>query len=134
MPTHRADQVRRCVMIEHDTADLPVAALDATVLEELRDTLGGQTELVASLYARFLAHAALYIEALRDQGNPERVTPLHTLKGSAAMMGAIRISALASRLHEACSRSDAPPAQSAIQQLEDELTMFRHALAVHFPE
>lgn len=121
-------------MIEPDTADLPVAALDATVLEELRDTLGGQTDLVASLYARFLGHATRYIDALRDQTNSERITPLHTLKGSAAMMGAIRVAALASRLHETCSRCDAPPAQSEIQQLEDELTMFRHALAVHFPE
>jgi HPt (histidine-containing phosphotransfer) domain-containing protein len=131
--THCSGKIFR-VTCEHNAPEPTVAALDLTVLEELRGTFGGQSPVVANLYANFLTNAARYIEALRSQANDEQVATLHTLKGSAAMMGAVRISALAMRLHEASLHESGQTSESAIRQLEDELAMFRHALAVHFPE
>lgn len=119
---------------EHKVADLPLAALDSSVLEELRGTFGGQSDLVVNLYNSFLVHATRYIDVLRDQANEARATTLHTLKGSAAMVGAVRISALATSLYKASLRNPEQPSESAVRQLEDELAMFRHALAVHFPQ
>lgn len=112
---------------------MPVVALDSSVLEELRGTFAGQTDVVANLYANFLAHATRYINVLHDQASDARATTLHTLKGSASMMGAVRVAALAARLHEQALRNPEQPSEPAIRQLEDELAMFRHALAVHFP-
>jgi HPt (histidine-containing phosphotransfer) domain-containing protein len=122
------------VTVVHEIADLPVSALDTTVLEELRGTFGGRTELVANLYANFLVHAAQYIAVLRDAQDEARTTTLHTLKGSAAMLGAVRIAALAAQLHEASLRKAERPLEPAIRQLEDELAMFRQALARHLPK
>jgi HPt (histidine-containing phosphotransfer) domain-containing protein len=108
-------------------------ALDLSVLEELRGTFGDRSDTVANLYASFLSHATRYLNVLRNQASDARTT-LHTLKGSAAMMGAVRVAALAARLHEATLRTAQQPTEPSIRQLEDELTMFRHALALHFPE
>jgi HPt (histidine-containing phosphotransfer) domain-containing protein len=112
---------------------MPVVALDSSVLEELRGTFAGQSDVVANLYANFLAQATRYINVLHDQASDARATTLHTLKGSASMMGAVRVAALAARLHEQALRNPEQPSEPAIRQLEDELAMFRHALAVHFP-
>jgi HPt (histidine-containing phosphotransfer) domain-containing protein len=119
---------------KHEIADLPLSSLDCSVLEELRGTFGSHSEQVANLYNNFLVHATRYIELLRSQSNEARATTLHTLKGSAAMMGAIRISAIAAGLHQAWQRNPEQPVEPAVRQLEEELAMFRHALAVHFAQ
>lgn len=118
------------VTIEHKVTDLPTTALDTTVLEELRDTFGPQSDSVTRLYANFLTHATGYLNALRDQACDERINTLHTLKGSAALMGAVRLAALAANFHEAFARDPGRLPASAIRQLEDELAMFRHALSL----
>jgi HPt (histidine-containing phosphotransfer) domain-containing protein len=119
---------------ENRMADLPVEVLDATVLDELLGTFAGQNDVVASLYARFFANAARYIDDLRDSEGEATTATLHTLKGCSAMMGALRISALATRLHEASLRHSISPTEPEIRQLQDELAMFRLALAQHFPQ
>jgi len=120
--------------MEQKTSEMPVAALDVSVLEEFRGTFGEQSDKVAQLYANFLMHAAHYIEVLRSPQQDARVSTLHTLKGSAALMGAVRIAALATSLHDAALKDPAQPSEPAIRQLQDELAMFRHALARHFTD
>lgn len=120
--------------MEHKLSELPGTALDSAVLEELRSTFGDNSEVVSKLYANFLAHATGYLKSLRDQTGEDRTTTLHTLKGSAAMMGAVRLAALAANLHEASARNPEQLSEAAIRQLEDELAMFRHALALRFVE
>lgn len=119
---------------EHKTPNLPSVVLDSTVLRELHRTFGNHRETVASLYAHFLVEAARHINVLRDRSSEARAMTLHTLKGSAAMMGAVRISALAASLLEASLRDPEQPREPAVRQLEEELAMFRHSLARHFGE
>lgn len=114
---------------ESQVTNAPAEALDAAVFEELRDTLRGQLDVVAGIYGKFLDNAVGYIGALRGQASDARALTLHTLKGSAAMVGANRIAALAVRLQEG---STAQAIDAAIPQLEDELATFRRVLAARF--
>lgn len=115
--------------------------LDRGVLRDLYESLA-QPEAVAALYRKFLGNAAAFICDLRVQEDAARTETLHTLKGSAAMMGATRIARLAMHLQtQLLLRIPARelPAQQlqgssvqvgqAVQALEGELARFRAAAA-----
>jgi HPt (histidine-containing phosphotransfer) domain-containing protein len=99
--------------------------LDASVFQELQESLS-QPELVAAVYRKFVENAAAFIGELRAQDAAARVDTLHTLKGSAAMMGANAMANLAAQLQE---QGSAVQVEAAIQQLASELEKFRAAVA-----
>lgn len=106
-------------------------ALDAELFQELRESLGNELDIVAGIYQRFMANAANSVEASLRQSGAERASTLHTLKGSAAMVGATRVAALSARLQESLLESPSEEAEAAIRELEGELTLFRAAVATH---
>jgi HPt (histidine-containing phosphotransfer) domain-containing protein len=97
--------------------------LDANVLRDLVESLA-QPAAVAALYRKFVENAATFIGELRDQDDAARIDTLHTLKGSAAMMGAERIANIAMRLQAQWQCSSVQVTQ-AVQALEGELSRFR---------
>lgn len=99
--------------------------LDVSVFQELVESLT-QPEVVAALYRKFIENAAAFIGELRDQDVAARRETLHTLKGSAAMMGASDLSKLAADLE---AQGAAVQVELATQQLSDELAKFRVAAA-----
>jgi HPt (histidine-containing phosphotransfer) domain-containing protein len=105
--------------------------LDIDLFQELRESLGNQPDVVAGIYRRFLGSTANTLDELRFQKSDTRVTTLHALKGSAAMVGANRIAAVAARLQDALLHSPDAGAESAVRELEDELAAFRLALTAH---
>ena len=102
------------------TIDPSLEVFDVDVLHDLLGSLS-EPAAVAAIYRKFLANAAGFIRDLRSQDAADRIETLHTLKGSAAMMGAERIAELAARLEP---RSPVQVEQ-AIRALEDELAQFR---------
>lgn len=102
-----------------------VDVLDRSVLHDLHESLA-QPEAVAALYRKFLGNAAAFICDLRVQEDAARVETLHTLKGSAAMMGAKRIAKFAMHLQ---TQDGSVQVEQAIQALEAELARFRTAAA-----
>lgn len=101
--------------------------LDVDVLHDLLGSLG-QPAGVAAIYSKFLANAAGFIRELRTQDAAARVETLHTLKGSAAMVGGERLAELAARLEPQSSVQ----VEQAIQALEAELNQFRSVVAAQF--
>jgi HPt (histidine-containing phosphotransfer) domain-containing protein len=101
--------------------------LDVGVFHELVESL--QIETAAAVYRKFVENATLFIGELRAQDDADRIETFHTLKGSAAMMGATRMAELAARLQAQGSTVQVEP---AIQQLSDELEQFRAAVAKMF--
>lgn len=105
--------------------------LDAGLFQELRESLGNELPVVAGIYTRFLGNTARSIEESRRQTGAVRAATLHTLKGSAAMVGATRIAGVAGRLQETLVHAPAEVAAAALVELESELTRFRGALSAH---
>ncbi len=99
--------------------------LDAGVFQELQESLS-QPALVAAVYRKFVENAAAFIGELRAQDAAARADTLHTLKGSAAMMGANAMANLAAQLQE---QGLSVQVEAAIQQLASELEKFRAAVS-----
>jgi HPt (histidine-containing phosphotransfer) domain-containing protein len=110
----------------------PSHVLDFELFQELRESLGNELEIVAGLYRRFLTHTAKTLDELRDQPSATRAATLHALKGSAAMVGANRIAAIAEQLQESPAHEAIALQGSAIDALEGALAEFRLALSAHF--
>jgi HPt (histidine-containing phosphotransfer) domain-containing protein len=106
-------------------AEVPV--LDLGVFNELHATLGGSAERVCNVYAKFQDSTTQRIDELRQQPAALSVKTLHALKGSAGMVGASRLAALAARLHEATVESGTLPA-GAVAEIEAGLAKFRETL------
>ncbi len=79
------------------TDSLPL--LDTAVVDELRDSLGGDTAFVTELVETYLAEAPGQIDEIvtaAARGDAEAlVRPAHTLKSSSASLGAARLSQVA---------------------------------------
>jgi HPt (histidine-containing phosphotransfer) domain-containing protein len=105
--------------------------LDAGLFQELRESLGNELQVVAGIYTRFLGNAGRSLEEASRQTGATRAATLHTLKGSAAMVGATRIASVAGRLQESLLEARAEVAEAALRELEGELALFRDALRVH---
>lgn len=86
-----------------DESDAPV--LDAGVLSELNGSVGGDREFVVELIRTFLSDGTEQVEAIAtavSAGDDQAlVRPAHTLKSSAATLGARRLSAMARSLEMA---------------------------------
>jgi HPt (histidine-containing phosphotransfer) domain-containing protein len=104
-------------------------ALDPEVFDELHNGVYQSSSTVASLYRTFTDNAARLIAMLMaaESGSARQKT-LHTLKGSAEMMGAARIARLAADLQQRCATLDADALTDAIQQLDQELAQMRQAV------
>jgi HPt (histidine-containing phosphotransfer) domain-containing protein len=115
------------------SADVPADSaasldvLDASMFQDLLESLV-EPAAVAAIYRKFLDNAATFIREIASQDSAARAETLHTLKGSAAMLGANRISALAAKLQSELHGSIVHVDQAA-HQLEDELAKFRVAAA-----
>jgi len=109
--------------MSHST-DAP-EVLDASLFQDLLESLVAPAA-VAAVYRKFLENGATFIRELASQDSGARIETLHTLKGSAAMMGANRISASAAQLQSQLHGSIVQVEQAA-HQLEAELAKFRAA-------
>jgi chemotaxis protein histidine kinase CheA len=109
----------------------PLPVLDRTVFQELREGVAQQLPTLASIYRTFDSNAERLIDEIAVESGAPRAKLLHTLKGSAAMMGASRIAKLASDLQEAYAFMPAHAMSDGIRQLERELFDFRGAISAH---
>lgn len=105
--------------------------LDAGLFQEVRESFGNELHVVAGIYTRFLGNAARSLEESRRQSGAARAATLHTLKGSAAMVGATRIANVAGHLQDSLVHAPADVAEAALRELDGELELFRDALGVH---
>lgn len=101
--------------------------LDASMFQDLLESLVAPPA-VAAVYRKFLENADTFIRELATQDGAARSETLHTLKGSAAMLGANRLSALAAKLQSQLHGSIVQVEQAA-HELEEELAEFRAAAA-----
>ncbi|PZN33804.1 MAG: hypothetical protein DIU71_04190 [Proteobacteria bacterium] len=110
--------------------ELPEHPLDLRALEELRDSLAHDPGALAAVYRKFLETAAQTIHSLHMQDDAARISSLHSLKGTAAMLGARRLAALAARLQHRLTR-EWIWAPQVMEKLLDELASLRSAIAAH---
>jgi HPt (histidine-containing phosphotransfer) domain-containing protein len=106
--------------------------LDVDVLQDLMTSLIDPVA-VAAVYRKFVENASEFLRELPTQENAARVDTLHTLKGSAAMMGARRLAQLAACLQTQAATSSVQVAQ-AVEALADELARFRAAAAARLAD
>lgn len=98
--------------------------LDAAVFQDLLESL--QVDAAAAIYRKFVENAVGFIGALREQSAAERAETFHTLKGSAAMMGANRMARLAEQLQ---AQASSVQVELATRQLTVELEAFHAEVA-----
>ena len=76
--------------------------LDLGVVDELRDSVGGDHEFVKELVAIYLDESPGYLDAIAAAAAAgdaaTLVRPAHTLKSSSASIGAMRLSAVSKQL------------------------------------
>ena len=81
-----------------DQADI----LDQAVVDELRESVGGDEAFVKELVGAYLAETPAHLEAIAAaaaQGDAAAlVRPAHTLKSSSAALGAMRLAVLGKQL------------------------------------
>ena len=106
-----------------------VHVLDRHVFEELLATLGNDTDRVRSVYRKFVDSAATRLDEVRQQPMTANAATFHALKGSAGMVGANRLAAVAARLQDAAPGLDGETKAAAIGELEAELAIFRSVLS-----
>jgi HPt (histidine-containing phosphotransfer) domain-containing protein len=99
--------------------------LDLDLLDDLLASLS-QPLAVATIYKKFVVNARGCIAELPRQDAMARIDTLHTLKGSAATMGAKHLALVAARLQ---TQTDTSPVQiaEATQELTAALSLFRSA-------
>jgi HPt (histidine-containing phosphotransfer) domain-containing protein len=102
------------------TSNSSTNGFDAAVFQELLESL--QIDAVAAIYRKFIENATGFIGELREQDVAARIETFHTLKGSAAMVGANRMSELAAQLQ---AQGSSVQVEAATQQLKAELDRFR---------
>lgn len=107
------------------TTETSTEVLDGDVLQDLLGSLSDPV-LVAALYRKFVVNAAEFIGELAHQEGAARIETLHTIKGSAAMLGAKCLTQLAARLQAEAEHSSVQVAQ-AMEELTGELARFRAA-------
>ncbi len=111
-----------------DPAQSSHNVLDAQVFQDLVESLQ-RPDTVAAVYRKFVENAAAFIAELRAQDAAARIETLHTLKGSAAMMGANSLAKLAADLQ---SQGEAVQVELATLRLTEELAKFRAAVDERF--
>lgn len=112
--------------MSHSRDAQPAAhTLDSEVFLELLESLS-QPAAVAAVYRKFVENAAAFIAELHQQDAAARGETLHTLKGSAAMMGADSMAKLAAALE---AQGASVQVVTAMQELQNELARFREAVS-----
>jgi len=106
----------------------PEHVLDRHVFEELIATLGNDTARLRNVYRKFLDSTLARLAELRHQSVIDSAATFHALKGSASMVGANRLAALAAKYQDAAPGLDDETKVSAIGELKSELDLFRSAL------
>jgi HPt (histidine-containing phosphotransfer) domain-containing protein len=102
--------------------------LDRHVFEELLATLGNDTGRVTKVYRKFVDSAAMRLDEARQQPATASAATFHALKGSAGMVGANRVAAMAARLQEAAAGLTSESKAAALRELEAELATFHRVL------
>jgi HPt (histidine-containing phosphotransfer) domain-containing protein len=106
-----------------------IDVLDRHVFEDLLATLGNDTSRVKAVYGKFVDNAAKRFDELRHQSVTSIATTFHALKGSAGMVGANRLAAMAARLQDAATSGlDDETRAIAIGELEAQLATFCRVL------
>ena len=108
-----------------------ILVLDPGAFQELLEALGGDLEVVISIYRTFLGTAGTLIVNLPNQDCAAQAATLHTLKGSAWMVGAVRVARLAAHLQQVAAKSVHPVIKTRIEELRGELNFFRAAINAH---
>jgi HPt (histidine-containing phosphotransfer) domain-containing protein len=79
--------------------------LDLAVLDELRDSTGGDEAFIVELVETYISEGAANLDgmiAAAAAGDPAAIVrPAHTLKSSSASLGAMRLSAICRGIEEA---------------------------------
>ena len=97
-------------------------SLDQEAFDELYESVCKKTDTVASLYDTFLTNAVRLVDSLQKSDScADREKTLHTLKGSAAMMGAVRVARLAADLQQTSATMQHDTLQNWIEQIAIEL-------------
>jgi two-component system, sensor histidine kinase and response regulator len=107
--------------------------IDHSLLESLRELQGdGKPDILNELIELFLSDVPLQLAELREAaeaGEPHSVERIaHTLKGSAANMGALRMKALLAELEEIGRSGNLGAAPERISRVEEEFGRVRAAL------
>jgi HPt (histidine-containing phosphotransfer) domain-containing protein len=117
------------------SAMVPPDVLDVSVLHRLRALQGeGEPDIVADVAGVFLADVPGRLQQIRaaieggDQATAERLT--HSLKSSAAMLGAKGLSRIASELESRARDGGVPRGDPQVAELEEAFTRTREALAL----
>ena len=115
--------------LAHRVAALP--ALDASVFEELRESLQWQVPPLRKIYASFEDSAAdtANIVSATPANDELAVRKLHSLQGSAGLVGARQIEHLAAWLTQVVKEAKRQEAADALPLLRESLRRFRHELA-----
>lgn len=108
------------------------AVLDELAFDELHESLAAQPDALLGVYRKFLQGAVAAINGLSSQDAATRISTVHTLKGSAAMLGAQRLAAVAARLQEELAGAQAPTVEEAMRRLSEELDAFRRRVNTRF--
>jgi HPt (histidine-containing phosphotransfer) domain-containing protein len=91
------------------TDEAPV--LDPAVLDELRDSVGGDEEFIADLVATYVNEGSGHLSEMQAAAAARDaaaiVRPAHTLKSSSAALGAMRLSQIARDIEFAGREGDA---------------------------
>ena len=86
-------------------AHMDVPVLDQGVLDELRESVGGDEEFVRELVATYIEEAGPNVAAMADAAASGDATaivrPAHTMKSTSASVGAMRLSAICRDLEAA---------------------------------
>ncbi len=112
-----------------DCAAVPAAfaTFDETVYTELADAIGGDD--VRAVIERFLSDTARRLGVMRGAaagGDRERIEfEAHTAKGSAGILGFIRLSHLAEALEQDVAKLDGPAVNARLDALEAEFVETR---------
>ncbi|HEY7023821.1 MAG TPA: Hpt domain-containing protein [Candidatus Limnocylindrales bacterium] len=85
------------------TDETPI--LDRSVVDELRDSVGGDEDFIADLVSTFVSEGRSHFAAMQAAADASDaaaiVRPAHTLKSSSAALGAMRLSAIAREIETA---------------------------------
>jgi CheY-like chemotaxis protein/HPt (histidine-containing phosphotransfer) domain-containing protein len=105
------------------------APLDYPRLTALRDAIGDDFTDVVAVFLDSAAEIVVALNAACERGEPDAVyRHAHTLKSSAANVGAMALSALARRIELHAKAGAMPAAQSAAAELETELARVKPLL------
>jgi histidine phosphotransfer protein HptB len=108
-------------------------AVDKRVLDELRESIGGDRAFLSELIDEFLDEAPRQLETLREAaaaGDDERARrAAHTLKGNGRMLGATELASLCQEAEAAAANGDLDAVRNCLGAIDEAYGQVRAALA-----